>query len=154
LDEEIGVFNMTERTISQHFERVLIAPLVNVNWSWGSQRSSDGTIFLRCGDNDFKFKNGRYYITVYHHNADNKLGRVERKRHIDMITNGTRAFIVGYTVRFIEGVESIIGYDDAYVWKVESICCAENEDIQAISSAKLRINEIELSSVGQGAVKP
>jgi putative restriction endonuclease len=82
---------------SSFFAR-LGAPLRNARWSWGSQRVSDGAIFL-CVWQDLKFVDeGRIHMLIdrpagpgdYEANP----GHSERQRHIQSIRSGAPCFLV------------------------------------------------------------
>ena len=82
---------------SSLFER-LGAPLNNIQWSWGAQRS-DGTIFLRVWqDETRKLEGGRRVVRLVNHEAyrgpEINHGYDERRKHLAALLAGA----VGYAV--------------------------------------------------------
>jgi putative restriction endonuclease len=88
---------MNRMSMSRFFG-LLGAPLNNVMWSWGSQRS-DGTVVLRQWETDvFIGDDGREYVVVAHNNQPavgrGQNGWRERLRHIESMRSGARCLIV------------------------------------------------------------
>jgi hypothetical protein len=65
------------RPITEHFAKVLKAPLCNRMWSSGAVRS-DGAIFLRCWDDEIN--NGVALLGSFYDHGHN--GGVKRRKHI------------------------------------------------------------------------
>lgn len=79
------------------FER-LGAPLTNVNWSWGAQRS-DGAIFLRVWQDETRLlEDGTRVVRLANHavyaDAETNLGYNERLRHLDALRGGSTGYAV------------------------------------------------------------
>jgi hypothetical protein len=83
-------------SISRLFEQ-LGAPLTNTRWSWGAVRPADGAVFLRVWQ-DLKFiEDGRMHAEVDGNRgpwAGLKPGHQERRRHIELIGNGARCYLI------------------------------------------------------------
>jgi hypothetical protein len=109
-----------KRSISGHFERVLDAPLVNINWSWGAQRKSDGAVFLRCWSrpDELRWKERRAMVGYLPTGSDDgRLGWAERQRHLALLESG----VPGYLVLLHEkpDAEFVIGdFVDDRVWPI------------------------------------
>lgn len=90
-------------SISSFFQR-LDAPLANNRWSWGSQRLSDGAVFLRVWQ-DLKFvEDGQAYMLVdaRTHDDTDSLGYHERVRHLQSVRDGAPCFLVMCVAKDVE----------------------------------------------------
>jgi hypothetical protein len=84
--------------------RAVGAPLVNARWSWGSQRASDGAVFLRVWQ-DLKFmSDGLSYYMVDAHSKDERHspGYPERQRHVESVRAGASCYLVMCTAKHVE----------------------------------------------------
>ena len=97
---------------------LLGAPLANNRWSWGSQRASDGAVFLRVWQ-DLKFdKDGRIHMlvcpAVTHSDEESEnLGFQERVRHTESIRSGKPCFMVMCLAKDVEDPKrTILDFDD------------------------------------------
>lgn len=78
--------------------KALGAPLANARWSWGAIRPSDGTVFLRVWQDEWKSVNGENYVRVLGDagpaaRSDN-LGYLERRKHVDLISAGASSYMI------------------------------------------------------------
>ena len=80
------------------FFRRLGAPLVNVVWSWGAVRASDGVVILRVWQDRERKVAGKWYTMLTHHAvfADDpgNLGWQERLGHLAKIRDGAQCYLV------------------------------------------------------------
>lgn len=72
------------RPISNHFEKVLHAPLKNKMWSWGAA-AEDGSIVFRCWNDEWVTRDGKQYMQVDWGSVCN--GGIERRMHLHMVTH-------------------------------------------------------------------
>jgi len=73
------------------------APLANHRWSWGSVRVSDGVVFLRAWKDETSTRDGRERVRLTDNKrfrSDPKPGYKERLKHIEMIKNGLKCYVV------------------------------------------------------------
>jgi hypothetical protein len=80
-------------TMKELFE-TLGAPLNNFRWSWGAVRERDGVVFLRVWQHQVRMHNGSRLVELTRGDAPLKLGRRERLKHIDLIHNGARCYLI------------------------------------------------------------
>ncbi len=77
--------------------RSLDAPLVNIRWSWGAIRSSDGAVFLRVWQDQTKRLSGHLWVQVTDSETfegEASAGHEERLQHIDRIRGGARSYMI------------------------------------------------------------
>jgi hypothetical protein len=73
----------------------LNAPLRNSLWSWGSVRESDRTVFLRVWEEGYRKIDDRRCVWVCDTDGSNQtLGGNERRRQVELIKEGYRAFMI------------------------------------------------------------
>lgn len=120
-------------SISQFFNK-LGAPLHNMRWSWGSERVSDGAIFLRVWQDREKKRVIEDVIHCrltdyahYQHDPTN-LGWLERLKHIERIRDGAQSFLIMCRVK-VPGVRPRViesfNKDDVFVGG--QLCEIEND---------------------------
>jgi hypothetical protein len=93
------------------------APLHNVLWSWGAVRNSDNSVFLRVwqdGTKKFKQLDGRYYTWLCDEDdKDKSNGAIERRGHVALIENGSKAYLIMCKAQDEEAQSrTICGFDD------------------------------------------
>lgn len=102
-----------------NFFASLGAPLVNQRWSWGSQRASDGVVFLRVWQ-DLKFmeNSDAFYMVDARSNDDtHSAGYTERVRHLDCVRAGARCLLVMCTAKDVEAApRTIDGFNESEVF--------------------------------------
>lgn len=80
------------------FFKLLGAPLVNPQWSWGSIRKSDETLFLKVWQDEILRHDGRSFARVTFHakwrDHPLKSGYHERIEHLSLLRSGKRCFLV------------------------------------------------------------
>jgi hypothetical protein len=85
-------------TSPSEFFRRLGAPLVNVVWSWGAVRGSDGVVFLRVWQDRERKVDGKWYTMLAHHEVfvedPTNLGWQERLAHVARIREGAPCYLV------------------------------------------------------------
>ena len=90
---------------SELFRR-LGAPLVNVVWSWGAVRTSDGAVILRVWQDRERKVDGRWYTRITHHavfvDDPANLGWQERLGHVAKIRDGARCYLVMCEAKDVE----------------------------------------------------
>lgn len=121
---------MALRNITDHF-RYLGAPFGNHRAEWGQQRDADGTIILRVwADEGSKHPDYGYNFLVYKKEGKDKVGRRQRRFHLDMIeSNKTPCFLVVCVAKNREDDEDDRGiktFNDKEVWSTGDIFT--NED--------------------------
>jgi hypothetical protein len=76
----------------------LDAPLANNRWSWGAVREQDQAVFLRVWQDGCKklpeFGAGYFAWVANAPYTNNSLGESERNRHIELIKNGAKAYVI------------------------------------------------------------
>lgn len=79
----------------EEFFRKIGAPLNNVLWSWGAI-GEDGNIYLRVWQDETKKIEGRLHVRVFLSGIhdDSNPGNNERLRHIKMIEDGAKCFLI------------------------------------------------------------
>ena len=82
------------KSMKQLFE-YLGAPLVNYRKSWGAVRD-DGTVFLRCWQEETRLADGRLYVGVHANDItpSNFFGYNERAGHVNQIMAGAPAYVI------------------------------------------------------------
>lgn len=74
------------------------APLANNRWSWGAVRKTDGAVFLRVWQDEWRTVDGRRAVRItdnqFFADTPDNLGYSERLRHIDLIRMGNRSFMI------------------------------------------------------------
>jgi hypothetical protein len=74
------------------------APLLNVQWSWGAIRASDGAVFLVVWQDESLRRDGRNYSLVHNQSfwgdTADSLGLNERRRHLDSVRQGTKTYLI------------------------------------------------------------
>ena len=74
------------------------APLVNVRWSWGAVRATDGAVFLRVWQDQCKKIDGLNYARILSTSAyagrEDNPGYVERLNHIALIREGAVTYMI------------------------------------------------------------
>lgn len=77
---------------------MLGAPLVNLRWSWGAVRKSDGAVILRVWKDNLRSDNGRDFVRVNwkSRRAPHPVshGRRERVKHVELIMGGAPCYLV------------------------------------------------------------
>jgi hypothetical protein len=87
----------SQMTLTSLF-KYLNAPLTNQRWSWGAARASDGAVFLRVWQDEV-IKSGQRRLARVTANAafegnEANPGYAERLRHVDLIRNGAKAYVI------------------------------------------------------------
>ena len=89
------------------------APLANSRWSWGAVRPVDGAVFLRVWQDEVR-KSGKRYLArvtaIAHFQGDEcNLGFAERMRHIELIRQGARSFMIMCEAKDVHASPRAIG---------------------------------------------
>lgn len=107
-------------SITRLFDR-LGAPLANSRWSWGAHRPSDGAVFLRVWQDLKVVEAGLIYAMVESKRpvwGPSKPGYQERLRHLEMLRNGARCYLIMCTAVDIHAIPRKIEFfndDDVFV---------------------------------------
>lgn len=126
------------RPITEHFARVLKAPLCNPMWSWGAVRD-DGAVFLRCWDDEIK-KGVALLGSSYDHGHN---GGVERRKHIKLIEAGATGYVVVLTaVDKNASPRSIEAYNPDCVFLLDDIQHHDDDTITGRMKQRVAIGDI------------
>ncbi len=83
--------------ISSFFAK-LGAPLQSTRWSWGAVRESDGSVFLRVWQDRKVVENKIPIMMITHHEMycddSENLGYQERLKHVELIRNGAKCYLI------------------------------------------------------------
>jgi hypothetical protein len=107
------------RNISDHFDKVLKAPLNNIRWSWGAV-GADGRVYLRSWSDEVYRHDGSWYVAVDWPDLHD-LGAHERREHLAMVTAGTPC--VAVICRAVDDKATprvIADYKDNELWVLDS----------------------------------
>ncbi|HMQ19933.1 MAG TPA: hypothetical protein PKC77_12335 [Sphingopyxis sp.] len=129
-------------SISALFNR-LDAPLTNVQWSWGAQRS-DGSIFLRVWQDETFREGSRTFVRLAKHELfqddPSNLGYAERLRHLEMLRQGASGYAI--MLRAVDPKaypRSIAGFNKNEVFQLGEICLIDgNEWAELIGRIAIR----------------
>ncbi|MGG6345216.1 HNH endonuclease [Stenotrophomonas indicatrix] len=80
--------------INSFFRDILLAPVANDRWSWGSVDETQRRVFLRVWRDDIKQHNGLEIIRVLAQQHTNRHGWAERQRHLELINSGYDAYAI------------------------------------------------------------
>ena len=120
----------------------LRAPLVNNRWSWGSI-GENGDVILRVWLDECKNFEGKTYARITYYSKFNgredDLGYNERLRHVEMLRNGSRAFMVMCVAKDDKEVPRVVkSYNDEEIFKANAIRLI-NEDWWLEVGARLKV---------------
>lgn len=101
------------------FFSALGAPPTNKRWSWGSQRPSDGAVFLLVWQ-DLKFvRDGQIFVLVAGSGVKDmrQPGGRERVRHIASIRNGAPCYLVMCVAKDVEAeIRAVQDFNESEVF--------------------------------------
>lgn len=80
--------------INSYFRNVLLAPVANDRWSWGSVDEIRRCVFLRVWKEDITQQSSSAAIRVLAHVHSNRHGWAERRRHLDLVKSGYDAYAI------------------------------------------------------------
>lgn len=82
----------------KEFFASLGVPVSTSRQGWGSVRPSDGAVFLRVWQDEFRTQDGRQFVRVTHHDSQEEdlrsSGDRERLQHIEQIRQGATCYLV------------------------------------------------------------
>lgn len=105
-------------TISALFDE-LGAPLNHLRQSWGSVREHDKSVFLRVWEDETKKlreRENKYFTWVIGMDfVDTSYGANERRRHVNLIRAGYKAYLIMCHADGEGAPRKILGYDSEFV---------------------------------------
>ncbi|QDT01471.1 HNH endonuclease [Adhaeretor mobilis] len=107
--------------ISTFFRQTLGANLSNSRWSWGAYQPNSNRLFLRVWDDGIETVGGIERVPVYWDEWKSKsAGFPERKRHVELLGNGTEGYGVVCTAVDADpnGNRTIAKFDEATLLKL------------------------------------
>lgn len=102
------------RNITDHFAKVLKAPLHNNMWSWGAV-GEDGRVYLRCWNDEVIKYEGKTFIVV-NRGTNRSLGAPERRRHLALVVAGAPCRAVMCVAKDVRAVPRVIASYQPELW--------------------------------------